>query len=88
MTNHYGSPYQGRSFEPVMHCDPIFLELDPIRSRGLDLDLDPIQIHYFPVGTRSIPVPIRSRSTLISSTLDLTLLPSIVDKNLNLKIDT
>ena len=69
-----------------MHCDPIFLELDPIRSRGWDLDLDPIQIHYFPIGTRSVPVPIRSRSRVIRSTLDPTLLPSIADKNL--KIDT
>ena len=69
-----------------MHSDPILLELVPIRSRIIDLDLDPIQIHHFPIGTRSVPVPIRSRSRVIRSTLDPTLLPSIVDKNL--KIDT
>ena len=70
----------------VMHSDPILLELVPIRSRSIDLDLDPIQIHHFPIGTRSVPVPIRSRSRVIRSTLDPTLLPYIVDKNL--KIDT
>ena len=49
----------------VMHSDPILLELVPIRSRSIDLELDPIQIHYFPIGTRSVPVPIRSRSSLL-----------------------
>ena len=53
--------------EAVMYSAPIFLELDPIRSNEEKLDLDPIQIHKFPFGSRSDPDPIRSGSPLIRS---------------------
>ena len=46
----------------VMYSAPIFLDLGSIRSNWEKLDLDPIQIHNLPVGSRFDPDPIRSRS--------------------------
>ena len=43
----------------VMHSAPIFMDLGSIRSNGQNLELDPLQIHEFPIGSRFDPDPIQ-----------------------------
>ena len=55
------------SLYSVMYSAPIFLDLGSIRSNWEKLDLDPLQIHNLPVGSRFDPDPIRSRADCFSS---------------------
>ena len=45
-----------------MHSAPILLDLGSIRSIREKLDLDQIQIHNYPVGSRFDPDPIQIQS--------------------------
>ena len=48
-----------RHYDTVMHSAPIFMDLGSIRSNGQNLELDPLQIHEFPIGSRFDPDPIQ-----------------------------